>query len=137
MLKAGYNVAVTSWENDSDYHNTKVIHVKTIDDCRFLKEFAMLFRSQYTGAGEFFGNGCLNERQESRLNERVKELAAKYYHRSEYAADLYEEGELLTDYYTDLACDMLGYSEYYHFRVCESVDVYYLENDPQVIDLGE
>lgn len=52
-IKAGYRLTVTSWENDADNYNTKMIEGLTKEDVEFHVKFISLFKSGSRGG---FGN---------------------------------------------------------------------------------
>lgn len=137
MLKAGYNVVVTSWENDADNYGTQVVHVAGLADAKFLKEFALLFTSrnshkQPRGFGNVYGS--LEDDEEERLLEAVNEILKN--NPDTIYKDWFQPGPVNLDSVTDLAGELLGHSsDDFLFRVCESVEVLYLDRDPEEIEV--
>lgn len=129
IAEKGYTVKVVSWENDGDNYRTES---KTYDN----KELAIavakmcktLFRSINSSTT---GIGNSNDREDTKVQARV---ATYFTNHPELLVDIEvkdpddpeELVEICSEYY---ASDLLGYSEYYSFRVCESVSLYYLEQD--------
>lgn len=53
VIKAGYNVEVTTWENDGDNYNTKTFVFKTLEEVKLFHKFLMYFEC------DSYGNGYL------------------------------------------------------------------------------
>jgi hypothetical protein len=111
VIEKGYTLTVTSWENDGDNYNTESMTVETLEEARRIYRVCNeLFKSDDEGG---VGNSMSGE------NEEVIE---------EYIENNPElnltEGEI-----RDLSYDLMGSSEYYDYRVCESVSVTYSPKD--------
>jgi hypothetical protein len=108
VLEKGYTITVVSWENDGDNYKTKSKTVKTIEEARVIHKICK----------ELF---MLNDVGNSMDNE-AKSLI------KEYLQDNHEM-KMSYDNVKKLAWELMGSSEYYDFRVCESVQVVYSPED--------
>lgn len=113
VIEKGYTIEVTSWENDGDNYNTESITVETLEEARKIYRVCNeLFKSCNNGEGGI-GNSMGGECEEV-IEEYIKNNP---------------ELNLTEDEISDLSYDLMGSSEYYDFRVCESVSVTYSPGD--------
>jgi hypothetical protein len=144
-ISAGYQLQVTSWENDGDNYNTEIISGLTAYDVKFLIDVAKLFRTQYQvkDSKVFGGGGCGNN--DWSIDEVVTAVDAVIAKHS-YVSDGIKEqwtfdktDEHYADSYTDMISELVGSSEYCdesnYFRVMESYQVYYYPSD--IIDITD
>lgn len=128
-IPVGIRLEVTSWENDGDNYKTKSVNSLTLAQALFYIDFLPLFESHNGRNSNTFGNTMdLTDAQWEPLIELVKELAVKHPEafaevRTQYDFDETDQDEY-SDFITELAGEMLGYSEFYQFRVFESYKVY-------------
>jgi hypothetical protein len=111
VIEKGYTIEVTSWENDGDNYNTESMTVETLEEARRIYRVCNeLFKSDDEGG---VGNSMSGESEEviEEYIENNPELKLT-------------EGEI-----RDLSYDLMGSSEYYDYRVCESVSVTYSPED--------
>lgn len=136
MLKKGYNIVCTSWENDADSYNTTTTVVESLQQARFYVEWLKLFESRHddlriSNCYTSFGNVAY-------LRKRTTELAEKYSiwfyetNSNDYAKMTDEE---FAEMCSERLYDFADASEYYGFRVVESVSVYYSDHDIEEIDV--
>lgn len=116
-----------SWENDGDNYNTK--HV-TYEDKEFAIEVARMCRDLFCSINNG-GNGIGNSNDE--MSERVAEYMREHPILWEYDKKFVEEmeddedlAEFCINVYNE---ELLGYSEWYYSRVCESVTITYSPED--------
>lgn len=77
IIKAGYRVTITSWENDADNYNTKIIEGLTLDQAKFYVDFAKLFTKSGWEGG--IGNLCgTNDQEIAKAYAQIEPLAIKY-----------------------------------------------------------
>tara|TARA_Y100000034_G_scaffold87336_1_gene104765 strand:- start:5206 stop:5607 length:402 start_codon:yes stop_codon:yes gene_type:complete len=123
MIKAGYNLYIYSWENDLDNRNTIHYHTENKNEVRFILEFLELFRSQHDGRPgrkPGYGNRCdMSEADYQEVLEKANKLSEKYDLKP--FEDRYHLG--------DFTYDLLGGSEWYVYRVFDTVTVYYMDKD--------
>lgn len=113
VANKGYTISVVSWENDGDNYKTKSVTVWDKDEALKIKKICEeLFVSRNNGAGGI-GNSMDGE-CDWLIDEYIEENP---------------EMKLTKNYIKTLASDLLGYSECYDYRVCESVTVTHLEDD--------
>jgi hypothetical protein len=113
IASKGYTIEVTSWENDGDNYKTESMVVDSKEEALKIKKICEeLFVSCNNGEGGI-GNSMDGE-CEHVIDEYIEE---------------HPEMNLEKDYIENLASELLGYSEYYDYRVCESVTITYLEED--------
>jgi hypothetical protein len=120
VINKGYTLEVTSWENDGDNYNTKFKTVDTLEEAfKLYKICKEVFNSR---------NGVGN----SMCREDAYKLIRYVEENSNMFSDLEEEDleeDNLVDYFQDLAYELMGSSEDYDFRVCESVEITYSPED--------
>jgi len=113
IAKKGYTIEVMSWENDGDHYRTQSMTVDDKEEALKIKEICQtLFKSccnREGGIGNAMGGEC-----EHVIEEFIEENP---------------EMNLTEDYIKNLADELMGYSEDYDYRVCESVTVTYLPED--------
>ena len=110
VIEKGYTLTVTSWENDGDNYRTESMTVETLEEARKIHKICTeLFKSDEGGVG----NSMDGESEE----------AIEEYIENNPELNL-TEGEI-----RDLSYDLMGSSEYYDYRVCESVSVTYSPED--------
>ena len=122
IISKGYQFIVTSWENDGDYYRTKVKTVETKEEVEKLYKICYeLFRSCNNGTGGV-GNSMDGEENQTLIDyvEKNREMFPDL--------DVEDEDEIF-DYFSNLAYELMGGSEHYDFRVCESVEVTYSPED--------
>lgn len=80
ILKAGYHVKVTSWENDADNYWDKTVHCETLDEALAIFDFAQMFRSKNDrnnpGIGNIYDAYSLN--QESFVDQAFVDFHNQY-----------------------------------------------------------
>jgi hypothetical protein len=113
VIEKGYTLEVTSWENDGDYYNTESMTVETLEEARRIYRVCTeLFKSCNKGEGGI-GNSMSGECEDV-IEEYIKDNP---------------ELNLDEDTISNLAYELMGSSEYYDYRVCESVSVTYSPED--------
>ena len=116
VVEKGYTLTVVSWENDGDYYQTNTMTVQTEEEARKIAKLCNeLFISCNNGEGGI-GNTCDDEDEEA--NETI----------DNYIENNPELG-LTRDEIIELDYELCGSSEYYIYRVCESVTVTYSPED--------
>jgi hypothetical protein len=136
-INKGYTLTVTSWENDADHYNTKSKTVATLEEAKVWYEMMQLCKSknnQPAGVvklGNTYG-GFNNEQKEV-----VKDFMKRHHKILVPGDDIEANEDNLTDWFCDLAGELLGYGEDYACRVMESCVVTYSPVDviPEIINL--
>lgn len=131
IIPKGYTLEVTSWENDGDHYNTIRKTVTTIEEVKSWNAMMQLCKSQNSKSGGL-GNsyGGFDSKQEQMATDFMKE------HYKVLMPDLDEEIEDDWVYmFTDLAGQLLGYSEHYSCRVMESCTITYSPEDIYVEEI--
>lgn len=114
-IPAGFQLQVTSWENDADCYNTVTYSGLTREDCAFLIDVAKLFQSRNRVTGGF-GNQSPDEFE---VDAAIDKIIAKHPGISaEYAATNFDSAIELVDGY--------GYESDY-VRVYDTHQVFYYE----------
>lgn len=132
MIKKGYNIHITSWENDGDFYNTKVKVIQTQEEAKFYLEWLNIFGSRHNWKDRPAGLG--NE-MGLKYDGDVMQSALAYTNELRIKYDL--EVWSSVEEFWDESCDVLGSSEFYDFRVFERAEVYYIEQDLNPINLDE
>jgi hypothetical protein len=128
VIEKGYTLEVTSWENDGDNYNTESLTVDTIEEAKRLHTICTtLFKSCNNGEGGI-GNSMDGEENDTILEyvENNKDLFPEFEG---------EDDDFIIDHILHLACKLMGGSEYYDCRVCESVLVTYSPEDIYVEEI--
>ncbi len=113
IASKGYTVEVVSWENDGDNYRTKSITVDNKDEALKIKQICQtLFKSCNNGEGGI-GNS---------MDGECEDIIEDYIEDN-------PEMNLTQDYIEHLANKLMGYSDFYDYRVCEQVNVYFLAED--------
>lgn len=131
-IEPGYQLSVTSWENDADYYKTIVTSGWTEEDIRFWAELAKHFYSCNAGHKEpKYGNMQI---EDDVLVDLVIETLENHPNVSE-KVDIYFKGVQNADHFCEAIQDvLLSYtSEDYHWggdgafmRVFSSAQVHYI-----------
>jgi len=152
MIPRGYQLQITSWENDGDYYNTQIVNGLTASQAAFYVEFAELFGD----SGIETGNCCDNEEVEwAKLYKAVLEICERY--PNAFASFVYDnwindldkacrdaladpgdeeaEDEARTIIH-EIAHELLDSSEFYVFRVFESAKIFYFPEDVNEVSLA-
>lgn len=121
MIKKGYQLQVTSWENDADNYNTVSLDGLTKEDVEFYINFIKVFRE-------------LN--LENRYNDPVTDEEANLF--KEKISNIYngiipEKFKEWFDGYgetiVDVSSDILSYGEEFTTRVYDSHNIYFFPED--------
>ena len=124
LYTKGYLVRCTSWENDGDNYKTKEKQLPTLEYTVIVREALKMCENCYHDS--VFGLGNLMEYTPRETNaiiefiQKHKEVLDKIYNFS---------GEDEVEIFETLVSDYLGYSEYYIYRVCSSVEIYHFKED--------
>lgn len=123
LASKGYTLRVVSWENDADNYRTKDYTVDTLEEAKKINKICKeLFCSCNNGEG-----GVGNSMENEELDRLVKFV--------EENPDLFpdgpkvENGDEIMDHFQNLAYNLMGGSEFYDFRVCESCVCFYSDKD--------
>jgi hypothetical protein len=110
VIKKGYTLTVTSWENDGDNYRTESMTVETLEEARRIYRVCNeLFKSDEGGVGN-----SMDGESEEAIEEYIENNP---------------ELNLTKEEIRDLSYDLMGSSDYYDYRVCESVSVTYSPED--------
>ena len=113
-------IKIVSWENDGDYYQTKLKSFETKQEAMNIAKMCKELFNSCNNGDNGIGN-LLNEYDE----EKSRKIILKYLKdNNDIEFFKYQEklsDDVLVDYVMDLNGDLLGYSECYLSRVCESV----------------
>jgi hypothetical protein len=120
VINKGYTLTVVSWENDGDNYNTQSKTVETLEESEKLYNICKkVFVSCHNGE-KGVGNS---------MGGKSKHVLFRYIkNNQDLFPDLTTEDDIL-NYFYNLSDELLGGSEYYDFRVCESCTVTYSPED--------
>jgi len=124
ILKKGYTLEVVSWENDGDDYNTIRLTVDSKEKAIALRDLCNLSSRESCHNG---GLGNLNnstEEYDKLMVDFIKEHPILKFEKNEYKT----QNEFL-DTFMNWNFKLFGSSEWYVSRVCESVKVFYSEED--------
>lgn len=140
-IPAGWQIKITSWENDGDYNHTQIISGLSEAAARFYVEVAHLFESN---SGIKAANVCDSDDVEwDKLITAFKAIVTKY---PTVLSEIWHEPdetkiiEALTDDNIEdtigqVSSELIDSSEYYVFRVFESYNAFYFPQEIQSIKL--
>lgn len=92
MIKKGYQLHITTWENDADHYKTKVISGLDVYDCKFIIELCSLFTSASSSKG--FGNRGATEngdRHNSCIDDIKSSVEVVLQKHGDFISDLLKE----------------------------------------------
>jgi len=124
----GYTLEVVSWENDADNYQTHLVTVDSEDKALALKEMCDELFNSYHSCDKGISNDCKEE-----LEDKDEKIILEF---MEQHPCLHKKGEDLIDTFRGYADDLIGYSEWYTFRVSESCSVEYSPEDVFVESVG-
>lgn len=126
VVQKGYTLKVVSWENDGDIYKTKYYTVPTLEEARTLYNLCTILFKSLNNSTQGIGNSAS-------YSKTVKDRIISYYE---------EHKEELSKFYTPIhnahkfeeflrffSYELIGSSEDYYFRVCESCQVFYSPED--------
>jgi len=120
VVSKGYTLEVVSWENDGDNYNTKQFTTESKEEAEKLyKICTVLFKSHNNkqgGVGNSMDGKC-----KKTILEYIEDNKKDF-------SDLIDEDDIM-DYFYNIGYELMGGSEYYDFRVCESCIVIFSEED--------
>ena len=128
IQKKGYTITVESWENDGDYSQTREVTVETLEKAKALANICELAHRTKNNRN---GIGNTSEYDE----EKCKDLILEFFENEENKVLLNDRCKTEDDYidiFNDWAGDLLGYSEFYLYRVCDSYEISYTPEDVYV-----
>lgn len=139
-IPAGYQIQITSWENDADHYNTVIKSGLTKDTAKFLLRFAELFKSANNHRDPGFGNQCRDhdETDWDALSTKFSTLVLKYPSAlKEIGWDTLDikEDDYLRDAIHELHYELFGGSEYFSFRVFDKAESYYYPEAVKAVKL--
>jgi hypothetical protein len=131
-LPAGYQLHITTWENDADNYHTQVMSGLSKEDVAFYVELAKGFRSKNSRPKGGLGNQQVDA---DTLVEYIDGMLAKHPNISEKVRNYWSTEDELADF--DMALDDVKYDLYYEI-LCENVlgnpDDYYDHGFCRVFD---
>lgn len=138
-IKAGYQVQISSWENDMDACRTVAIDGLSEGTAKFYCEFAGLFKKSHHEKGGIAGNAYQDSDVKwPKLTAAVKALTEKY---PLALAEIWEGDGIdfnnkgsIHDSIIELAYDVFGSSEF-QFRKCAGVEVFFYPEEMTSIKL--
>lgn len=132
-IPAGYQIQITSWENDADNYNTKILSGLTKEDAKFYIEFAKLFKTPYHDEGGLAANASDYEDVKwPELIEAYKAVCDKYLPSN--GANWGDE-RTIKNAISTYACQLLGSSEHYQFRVYDGYVAYLFTTEIKAVKL--
>ncbi len=147
-IPSGYQLQITSWENDGDHYTTTITNGLTKEDCKFIIDVCKLFVSASDNTGGYGNRGCTEagDQYHYSCSKDVLDSVAcvlvssdpniSVNLRDEFVNAVLGDIEILHD----LMTRYLGYTTDYQdfdnfFRVFDYAKVYYFPEE--VLDLSE
>ena len=120
VFKAGYTLRAKSSENDYDYVNTKILWIG--DSLEFVEKLAEALQIINKYSNEYDGISLLDDEENDLVDDMTNFLENNPTFLSGSTEDKFVEIER---YYHNL----VGYSEYYNYRVIEELELIYSPED--------
>lgn len=134
VIQKGYTIKVISWENDGDFYNTKFYNTDSLEKAKAIVELCKtLFRSANNVEGGI-GNTTVYDEDDY---EKVFEIVIPFMknHPELLKDKTIVSDEDLYEICMDYAFELMGSSEFYVTRVCQSVEVTYSPLDIEVEEI--
>lgn len=130
VVNKGYTLKVVSWENDGDNYSTIFKTVDTIEEAIKLAKICKELFESGSNTKKCVGNSMDGEGDKILLD--YVEVNRNLF------PDLNDEDDII-EYFKDIADSLMSSSEFYDFRVCDSVSITYSTEDIMVenIDLSK
>jgi hypothetical protein len=125
IAKKGYTLEVVSWENDGDNYRTKRV---TYKDKEKAIAVAKMCKELFCSCNN--DDGGVGNSMDGEENKRVVDYMKAHSILTEGEKDFDKDED--DDYFylcTEYADDLIGCSECYDFRVCESVKIFHNPED--------
>lgn len=129
VINKGYTITVVSWENDGDNYNTKSMTVDSREKAEAIyKLCTTVFISSNNGKG---GIGNLDEDSNDKGDKIIIKFMKQYpILWEEYIQEIFDIDEQMIGVCMELYnYELMGCSEGYYSRVCESCTVTYSPED--------
>lgn len=133
IVKKGYTLTVSSWENDGDASQTLSKTVETVEEAQVWWDMMQLCKSQNQSRG--IGKITLGNTYDG-FNDKQEKIAIKFIQENHKILlpedDINGEDvddETLVDWFCELSSELLGSSEDYACRVMEKCVVTYSPED--------
>lgn len=137
VINKGYTLKVESWENDGDHDNTCFFTVDTREEAEAIyKMCTTLFKSKNSGIEGAIGNSS-NDMSDAQY-EMIKVHIVKFMRENpvlikwfDYSYDDIDKlsDDELANICSEYGNELMGSSEYFCYRVCESCEVTYSPED--------
>ena len=129
IREKGYTLVVESWENDGDDYETHLFKANSKEEALALKEMCETLFVAYHDSSKGLSNDCkdsLSKKDKEIILEFVKEnpIVIERFLKDEKPSD-----EKIIKSFQILSWKLLGGSEYYTFRVCDSCSIEYAAED--------
>ena len=144
-IPSGFQLQITTWENDGDCYKTQVFSGLTEADVKFYLSIARKFKSRNTGLhcerrpAENYGNGSITADEMIKMfNKAVEDnpdISENIKHMVENCKDEYQDDdEYRGEGYYQVLIELLGYTEEYgagpfFCRVFDKATVYYFPEE--------
>lgn len=141
IIKKGFRVTVTSWENDADNYNSGELQGLSHPEAAFIVDFVKLFSSQNDHTNRGIGNMyCPDSGEMAEAEARVMAVVQK--HRatiegSETFKYFLYEGEFNEDGWRDYAYDLTLSGGEFYTRVMDSFTVEFIAQDIVLEDVTQ
>jgi hypothetical protein len=129
VVKKGYTLTCTSWENDADNYRTKSITVQDKEEAKAIKELCdIIFKSENNGDGGIGNSFSLENDHKEMIVEFMKERPA--------LCDGSTDDDELFDKCMKYNYQLMGSSEDFDSRISESCVVTYSDKDIEVVEVN-
>ena len=129
VVKKGYTISVTSWENDADNYQTHEFNTKDIIEVMAVVRLAKLHTSYHSSDG--VGNSSCSSVVPDRIINFMKENLILMKKSGIALENCSEEdrNEIMIETFNEISWEIMGSSEDYDYRVYSKHDVIFSKED--------
>jgi len=128
IIPSGYRISITTWENDGDNYNTKVVYGLNKDFASFIVEFCRLFEHSHNVNDNYFGNIYEpNDYERKTLYKAIQTIIDKY---ESFPEDYCNNPEGVLEYAYDLGIT----SDEFFTRVVKDIKVEFIADEIKIED---
>lgn len=130
IREKGYTLVVESFENDGDDCETHFFKANSKEEALALKKMCETLFGAYHDSSKGLSNDCKDS-----LSKKDKEIILEFVKENpivieRFLKDKEPSDEKIISAFKELSYDhLIGYSEYYTFRVCDSCSIEYAAED--------
>jgi len=123
VVSKGYTLKIVSWENDADNYKTIFKTAETLEEVKEIKNFCEVLLNKENNKLIF-----VRPRDRAKVVRRLENFIAGNPEFSDWLEEAEDDDDLI-QWAVEYAEGLVGYSDFYFFRVCKSCTVTYSPED--------